>query len=110
LSIDETRKVDIISIDSNGRVILTISDHLAWDDEHHLELLQAKLNTYLAFVESGEVYDSYPDSKGRTFAFKVSCKFQPSKRGLAFLERARKVIEEAGFDFQHEVFAASYDN
>ena len=39
-----------------GEVILTIRDHLDWPDSTaHQLLLHAKLNRYLAFVESGEI-------------------------------------------------------
>ncbi len=65
MSIEQTDLVDIISIDRmTGEVILTISDHLDWSDcGAHLLLLQSKLNRYLAFVESGEILQSYPKAK-----------------------------------------------
>ena len=110
MSILDPRTIDIISTDKQGRVVLTITDHLAWDDDTHLEILQKKLNLYLAFVESGEVYEQYPDSKGKEFIFKVSCKFKPDAVGRDFLGKAGQIIEGAGFQFQYDVFAASYDN
>ena len=51
---------------TSGKVILTVADHLDWADEKgHLLALQKKLNGYLAFVESGELNEVYPDSRGR---------------------------------------------
>src|SRR6266540_2021756 len=66
MSISETDKIDVIGIDSaSGDVILTVSDHLDWEDVGtHLLQLQEKLNTYLAFIESGEMLESYPKSAG----------------------------------------------
>jgi hypothetical protein len=45
-----------------GVVIVTISDHLVWDENEreHLLLLQQKLNTYLEFIESGQLHDDIP--------------------------------------------------
>jgi hypothetical protein len=69
--------------------------------------LQTKFNKYIAFVESGELLEKYPDSKGRSVAFKVVFKFSPDCEGAAFLGRARAVIESAGFSLRHEVFSKS---
>lgn len=63
MSIEDQGSVDAIGIDQEGVVVRTLSDHLEWDDGH-LFLLQEKINTYLAFLESGEVFETYPDSKG----------------------------------------------
>jgi hypothetical protein len=112
VSVEQLDIVDVISIDKEtGHVILTISDHLDWSDSIlHQTILQAKFNKYLAFVESGEILESYPDAKGRPVAFKVVFKFRPDAQGWQFLTRAKQVIESAGFSLRHEIFAESYDN
>ncbi len=84
--------------------MLAISDHLDWSNTvEHQTILQAKLNTYLAFVESGEILTSYPDAQGRKAVFKVFFKFSPDAEGLKFLARAGEIIRAAGFDLRHEV-------
>ena len=112
MTVEQTKLIDIISLDKRtGQVILTVSDHLEWNDStRHQEILQAKLNAYLAFVESGEILEKYPDAVERTIVFKVVLKFKPDPVGRAFLCRAQKVIENAGFAFMCDVFAESYDN
>jgi hypothetical protein len=105
VSIEQPDVVDIISTNRlTGDVTLTISDHLDWSDstEHQL-LLQQKLNRYLAFVESGEILQSYPAAKDRRIVFKVVFKFAPDEAGLAFLANARSIIESAGFSLQDDV-------
>ena len=99
MSNEQTDVVDIIGTDRmTGEVILTVSDHLDWSDSTaHQILLQNKLNRYLAFVESGEVLQSYPGSRGKAIVFSVVFKFSPDEYGHKFLERARHVIESAGF-------------
>jgi hypothetical protein len=56
VSVEQFDVVDVVSIDKKtGHVILTISDHLDWSNSvEHQTILQAKLNKYLAFVESLE--------------------------------------------------------
>ena len=72
MAVDDFDVVDIVSIDSDGRVVLTISDHLEWtESESHQLALQEKFNRYLAFVESGEILESYPTAKGRPVWFSV---------------------------------------
>jgi len=112
MSVEQSDVIDVISIDkTTGHVILTISDHLEWSDSvQHQMILQAKFNKYLAFVESGEILEGYPDAKHGPVAFKVVFKYKPDQEGWKFLDRAKKVIESAGFTLRHEVFAESYDN
>jgi Family of unknown function (DUF6572) len=112
MSVEQSGVVDVISLDKEtGHVVLTISDHLDWSDcTEHPTILQAKFNGYLAFVESGEMMESYPEAKGRPVAIKVVFKYRPDQQGWQFLAKAKAVIESAGFSLRHEVFAESYDN
>jgi hypothetical protein len=112
VSVDQTGVVDVISVDhKTGQVVLAVSDHLDWSDStEHQELLQKKFNAYLAFVESGEILDRYPDARDRPVLFRVVFKFKPDQEGKSFLARAKEVIESAGFQLQYEVFADSYGN
>ena len=112
MTVEQTKVIDIISLDKrNGQVILTVSDHLEWTNSTlHQQILQAKLNAYLAFVENGEILEKYPDAVERTIVFKVVLKFKPDPEGRAFLRRAQTLIENAGYAFTCDVFAESYDN
>lgn len=73
MSIEQSDIIDIISTERmTGAVVLTISNHLDWSDSvAHQRLLQTKLNRYLAFVESGEILQSYPNAVGRPITFNV---------------------------------------
>jgi len=112
MSVEDSDVVDVVSIDKQtDDVILTVSDHLEWFDScAHQEILQTKLNRYLAFVESGELIERYPNAKGRSVTIKVVLKFSPDADGREFLSRAGDVVASAGIGFRHEVFAESYDN
>ena len=94
-----------------GHVVLTISDHLDWSDTvGHQTILQKKLNTYLAFVESGEILGQYPEAKNRPVAFRVVFQVPPDQSGRAFVARAREAIESAGFTLRDEVFTGGRFN
>ena|ERR1700674_930651 len=112
MSVEQVNEVDVVSVDKkSGHVVLTISDHLDWSDPiKHQTILQKKFNAYLAFVESGEILERYPDAKGRPVEINVVFRFKPNTEGLSFLDRAKTVIELAGFALRHEIFADSYDN
>src|SRR5271165_1909871 len=107
MSVEEHNIVDVISTDiKTGHVVLTVSDHLDWSDTvQHQAILQTKLNKYLAFVESGELLESYAEAKGRPVAFNVVFKFKPDAKGCEFLSKAEKIVESAGFTLRYEVFA-----
>ena len=112
MSVEQTDIVDIVSIErETGNVILTISDHLDWSDSvAHQTILQKKLNTYLAFVETGEILEQYPKAKDRPVVLNVVFRFPPDESGQAFITRARTVIESAGFTLCDEVFTGSHFN
>jgi hypothetical protein len=112
MSVEQEEVIDIISVDKkSGHVLLTVSDHLDWSDTiRHQTILQKKFNAYLAFLESGEISDKYPNAKNLPVDINVVFRFKPDTEGLKFLARAREVIEKAGFGFRHEMFADSYDN
>ena len=105
MSIEQTDVVDVIGTDRITRdIILTISDHLDWSDSTaHQLLLQAKLNRYLAFVESGEILQSYPNAKGGQISIEVVFRFPPDEAGRAFLAKVKPIIEAAGFSLRDRV-------
>jgi hypothetical protein len=112
VSVEDESVIDIIGIDTKQlAVILTVSDHLDWSDTvEHQTILQAKLNRYLAFVESGELLERYPAAKGLRVQFEVVFQFRPDTSAQEFLNKAKGVIDSAGFTLGTRVFAESYDN
>lgn len=112
MSVEQADVIDIISTDRlTGDVVLTISDHLDWSDSAaHQLLLQSKLNRYLAFVETGEILESYPNAKDGRIVFLVVFKFAPDESGRSFLTRVKAIIESAGFQWRDELFTGSHNN
>src|SRR5690349_4720495 len=101
MTIEQRNVVDIIGVnEKSGRVVLAVSDHLEWsDDSEHLMMLQDKLNDYLSYIESGELYESFPKATGKEIEIRVVHKFVPNKEGEKFLRIAGEIVRESGFHF-----------
>jgi hypothetical protein len=101
MSIEQRKVIDFVGTDKvDGHVTLTISDHLPWlPDNEHLLILQDKINDYLAFLQSGEIYDSYPKAHGQEIEIQVICQYPPTEDGFKFLKSASETVREAGFRF-----------
>jgi hypothetical protein len=108
MTVEQASVIDAIGTDrTSGAVHLTIADHLEWNREH-MVMLQDKLNTYLAFVESGEIYSAYPDATGRNVVIDVVLKHRPNDEAASFLEKIRSLIEQAGFSFHYGPISVGY--
>lgn len=114
MTIADAGVVDNLGIEKGtGRIILTVLDDLDWSEEtEHLMLLQGKLNKYLAFIESGEVFDQLQERLGLCSApetaigIEILAKYTPSEQGQAFLSYAQNMITRAGFSLSHKVLSA----
>jgi hypothetical protein len=90
MSLDKTSIVDAIGIENKtGAAVLTIADSWDWNEVHeHLIALQSKLNAYLEFIESGQIWDDYPAARGRQLVIDVVSRFPPPKAATDFMEKA----------------------
>ncbi len=102
MSVEQINVIDAIGVETeSGKVVLTISDHLDWTDgETHLQILQEKINTYLGFVESGELVESYPDAEGRTVVIDIVSKFPLIKTGEDFFLKVSEIMAVSGFELR----------
>ncbi len=101
MSIQDTSIVDLVSIDNEGGVILTISDHLDWSSEReHMLLLQEKINTYCQYVENGQIYDEYPEARDRRPLISVVFFHDLTTKAESFFQKVKSVLETEGFNFE----------
>ncbi len=108
VAIDNPNTIDIMSESPRRELVLTISDHLDWtDSKGHQFTLQEKLNGYLRFIESGEVYEHRPKAVGLRIVISVAGQFELDFEGKQFLARAQTIIESAGFGFEYRLFDTS---
>lgn len=102
MSVEQADVVDAIGLDQDqNTVILSIIDALPWEDEHLL-LLQNKINTYLGFIEGGELLSSYPQAEGKAVLIRLIVQHVPTPSALSFLEQVASITESAGISFEHQ--------
>jgi len=97
----ETASIDAIGMEKEmQRVFLTIIDPLLWDDQDlHLFTLQEKINTYLYFIESGELHKALPDSKGFDIAIELILKHLPSDQAITFFDKTTQILLDKNIVF-----------
>jgi hypothetical protein len=106
MSVNQTDKIDFISTRQDGKVVLTISDHYSWSETWHVQLLQDKINAYLQFIESGQIFGDYPNATGQELIIETVLKFEPNEKATSFLEKAKEIITKTGIGFQWRVLKA----
>src|SRR5215471_7065755 len=98
-------------IDRMGRdrktheIVLFIFDHLPWtEDKHeitaHLAFLQDKIYRYLDFIESGEIYETYPSEPEEKPRLALFAKYQLNEEAKAFFDRIQKYVSQQGFNLE----------
>lgn len=104
MSVENLKVIDFASIDRNGNAVLTISDHLQWDNSNeHLLILQNKINAYLSSIETGDFYDEYPDAKDRNIIISIVAKFEPNDNAKLFLDGAKEILKSAGYELRFSI-------
>jgi hypothetical protein len=105
LSLYETNIVDAIGIDKEkNHVTLALIDSEGWvNEEYHLLLLQEKLNSYLSFIESGEIITSYKEAEGKDIEITIHFKNDIPQSCIVFLGSVKEIIDEAGFMFNYRI-------
>ncbi|MPQ85685.1 hypothetical protein F0170_17790 [Pseudomonas sp. MAFF 730085] len=106
MSVTDLKIIDMCGTPKGDRtkIILGISDHLGWSnaDEQgeHLLTLQAKINAYVAFIESGEIYTEIPGAGGKSPIIQVLARYELSEQGELFMARATEVLEQIGIGLE----------
>jgi len=97
MSVQDFDQIDSISTHVDGYVVLTIGDHLEWDEDgEHLLILQSKINSYLDFIESGQLDSEYLNAKGKKILIQIIAKFIPDENGYKFLRLTKETLQSIG--------------
>lgn len=104
--VTDTEVIDMWGIPKwdNSKIILGITDHLGWADKteqgEHLLALQEKLNAYIAFIESGDIYTEIPSALGKSPIIRIIGKYELSEQGELLVDRATEVLKEVGIGLE----------
>ena len=111
MSLEQIDKVDALGLDQKTRhIVLTIADSWNWNNEsQHLLALQEKINAYLNFIETGQVWESFSLDKARNLRINVVFRYSPPASALEFLEKVASVASQIEVLVSHEVFLQKED-
>ena len=73
------------------------------EQERHIELLQQKLNTYLSYIEGGQMLKDYPNAHSCKCVISIVGKSDPSGDGVRFLDAVRETLGQAGYELRLEL-------
>jgi len=107
MALSQSDIVDFLALDdASNRIVVVLVDEHDWSDEHgHMALLQAKLNRYLAFIESGEIREALRQRVRNDvpldwpILIRVVARFSPAPHGMSFIKKVERVISDAGIGF-----------
>ncbi len=102
MSVLEKNKIDGIGQNKDkSKVALMIADHLDWENEvQHLTILQDKINAYISFIESKQVYEVYPEANSvEGFIFELRFKYKPTENCKKLLSVFQKKTEHLRIEF-----------
>ncbi|QJP13733.1 hypothetical protein G3545_08720 [Starkeya sp. ORNL1] len=105
MSVDDLQVIDAVATDAHdGTIMLVIFDGWDWSDEwEHLNVLQDKINAYLGFVESGQIYEEYPAAVGRKLRIDIFAMLPMPDIGIRFLEQVAAVALQLDIIIAHRV-------
>jgi hypothetical protein len=103
MSIANADMIDFIGVDNiTNRVVLTISDHLTWEEEEqHLLKIQDKINSYIAFIECGDLEKLYPTAITGNIDISIVHQYPmpESIEVLNFLDAVITILKSIGVGF-----------
>lgn len=107
MAIDQPEIIDAAGVDrETGEVVLTIVDTWDWlEERNHLYALQAKLNAYFEFVETGQISKLAPAWQEVGTKIEVIFRVGPPDGALALLRTAEFVASPLGLKIVHRIDA-----
>lgn len=101
------RDIDIVDYvyleDDTQTPVLVVSDPLTWkppEEADHLELLREKLNSQIAFVESGQINSIWLPYSGGLVRVEVVARHALSGVAKDFYRVASKIMAQSNMDLQ----------
>lgn len=108
MSLDNPATVDALSDSSDGTTVsLTIIDGWDWSDEaKHLLALQAKINAYFDFVQSGQLFEVRPTARGKKLRIDLFLKYPLPEKAVRFVQIASQAAKQLSIEITQTVRSA----
>jgi hypothetical protein len=97
--------VDLVRMDAErDEVVLLILEERAWgSDPEQLRQLEAKFNSYLAYVLDGHLVKQYPQYEGKPVRLALDCATTPGANEQAMLTAMGNFAASEGLSFEVNV-------
>lgn len=97
-TIEDPASIDGMGIrPDDGRLELSIYDHLGWEDETaHLAALSTKINGYLVFLTTGQAAERYPDADVSSPWVRLVAQHVPPESAMQALEQIAGILAASG--------------
>jgi hypothetical protein len=102
--------IDFVTLDAKRDVVvLVMVEERPWGPRGLLlPDLQAKMNTYLAYVTTGRLANDYPVAANKSVDFQLRCSYPPGEREEEFFDIVqRRHLRPAGIGFEWIPISAS---
>ncbi len=101
------RVVDLIRLDADADAVeLLMLEQRPWGgNPEQLRQLEAKFNSYLGYVQTGQLARDYPQYAGRRVRFRLECASAPTGEAASMLSAMRDFAAGEGLDFAVEIAA-----
>lgn len=95
-----TKKIDYISVKEEKLRLVMVEDRV-WDSDDEMYVqLQDKLSNYIYFIESGQLYREYPDSKEYEKVIRLDSLHEKSKYAEKVIKRIDELLTAKGIGFE----------
>ena len=99
MTLRDTNVIDTIrQVPDSGTLVLSLFDDTDWQHApEHWDLLCEKLDRYLAFLVSGQVFEHWQGDDVDAFVIDVAFLHEPPAHIAAALERSQSFVAGLGF-------------
>ena len=98
----DTHIIDLVAFDEIQKVVnLIIIDDQNWETpREHIDMIQEKILSYVAFIENGTFKKKYPSVADFDPLIKVVFEHKPTEEGLKFIGQVKTVLEDTGYQLE----------
>jgi len=98
----DTHIIDLVAFDEIHKVVnLIILDDQNWETpKEHIDMIQEKILSYVAFIENGTFKKKYPSVSDLDTIIKVVFEHKPTEEGIKFIEQVKTVLEDTGYQLE----------
>ncbi|HEY1604676.1 MAG TPA: DUF6572 domain-containing protein [Allosphingosinicella sp.] len=108
MSVEQADVIDGVGVRPDGTVEMLISDHLEWDGEQHLRLLESKVEAYANAVLSGQLVQDYPVAEGKPVCIKLVWQHVPNADAARCFEAVGEQLRRVGIEFTQATLPDPY--